>query len=121
MNYSCTLLIIQSTNIMRTLNVMIVMTVEVKGGHCLNFLKMNSITCIHSMNMYRKKYYSRNYQKKVFFTHPFRSLKFLNEWLQSMDYDVNFLWHNITVSYLSKVLQYLKIALMQLSWSLDSS
>jgi len=25
-----------------------------------------------------------------------RSIKFLNEWLQSMDYDVNFLWHNIT-------------------------
>ena len=31
-----------------------------------------------------------------------RSIKFLNEWLQSMDYDVNFLWHNITVSF-SKV------------------
>ena len=27
-----------------------------------------------------------------------RSIKFLNDWLQSMDYDVNFLWHNITVS-----------------------
>lgn len=25
-----------------------------------------------------------------------RSIKFLNEWLQSMDYDINFLWHNIT-------------------------
>lgn len=25
-----------------------------------------------------------------------RSLKFLNEWLKSMDYDVNFLWHSIT-------------------------
>lgn len=25
-----------------------------------------------------------------------RSLKFLNEWLQSMDYDVNFLWQSIT-------------------------
>lgn len=25
-----------------------------------------------------------------------RSIKFLNEWLQSIDYDVNFLWHNIT-------------------------
>ncbi|KAL9950619.1 hypothetical protein ACROYT_G043142 [Oculina patagonica] len=25
-----------------------------------------------------------------------RSIKFLNEWLQSMDFDVNFLWHNIT-------------------------
>ena len=30
----------------------------------------------------------------------FRSIKFLNDWLQSMDYDVNFLWHNITVSIL---------------------
>lgn len=25
-----------------------------------------------------------------------RSIKFLNDWLQSMDYDVSFLWHNIT-------------------------
>lgn len=33
----------------------------------------------------------------------YRSIKFLNEWLQSMDYDINFLWHNITVSF-SKVI-----------------
>ena len=26
-----------------------------------------------------------------------RSLKFLNEWLQSLGYDVNFLWQSITV------------------------
>ena len=40
----------------------------------------------------------------------FRSLKFLNEWLQSMDYDVNFLWQSITVSTcISKVICIFKV------------
>lgn len=101
---------------MRTLTKMTVMTVEVKGTEYISFsciyLQLGFVQILFTRVVlqifpFNLKELSKTFMiilqpchfiDKTFSISILRSIKFLNDWLQSMDYDVNFLWHNITVS-----------------------
>ena len=101
---------------MRTLTKMTVMTVEVKGTEYISFsciyLQLGFVQILFTRVVlqifpFNLKELSKTFMiilqpchfiDETFSISILRSIKFLNDWLQSMDYDVNFLWHNITVS-----------------------
>lgn len=101
---------------MRTLTKMTVMTVEVKGTEYISFsciyLQLDFVQILFTKVVlqifpFNLKELSKTFMiilwlcyfiDETFSISILRSIKFLNDWLQSMDYDVNFLWHNITVS-----------------------
>lgn len=98
MSCSCILQTIQLTSTTKILIDMTAMIVEVNGENILDlYASFEKILLSGSLT-------------RLICGIFFRSLKFLNEWLQSMDYDVNFLWQSITVSTcISKVICIFKV------------